>query len=907
MKTSVTLLWRAAAWCSLLIAAQPVLAQGTAFTYQGFLSDQGAPANAIYDLRFTIYADAGSGTVVAGPVEAGDAGVSNGLFTLTLDFGANVFDGSDRWLEIGVRPGASTGAYTTMAPLQKVTATPYAIHAAHFSGPVAASQITGTLAASTIGAGTIASSSLAPGAAAANLNSSGQSGVASGGLVLSATENNAALVSAGYIKIGATTMSDTWLERGSGLPPAPRRKHTAVWTGSEMIVWGGDNGNAFLNDSGRYDPALNTWKPLPTGEAPAGRAGHTAISTGTEMIIWGGASGSSRHGGARYNLAADSWTAVSTNGAPAARSSHTAVWTGTEMIVWGGNGQGGEVNDGGRYNPVSNSWRGMVTATGTAPTPRRLHTAVWTGSEMIVWGGGTGGGIQGVTTFNDGARYNPSANSWTPTPTSGTPAARYLHTAVWTGSQMIVWGGVGVDYLNDGGRYDPAADSWTAVSTNGAPAGRTDHTAVWTGARMIVFGGYGESSLSDGARYDPGANSWTATADAAVPRFSHTAVWTGSEMLVWGGSSGAGYLNDGERYNPATDSWARIAASAPAGRRQHTAIWTGSEMIVWGGEIGSSYLNDGGRYNPAGNSWTAVATTGAPSARSLHTTVWTGSEMIVWGGFGGGYLNDGGRYNPAGNSWTLIMNTLPNTPTARRSHTSVWTGSEMIVWGGYNTGNYFNEGGRYNPTTNSWTPILNTLPNTPDARFLHTAVWTGSEMIVWGGFGGPSGSSAFNDGGRYDPTGNTWTLIVNTLPNTPAARYYHTAVWTGSEMIVWGGSAASNDGGRYYPAGNTWTAVSTTGAPAARRDHTAVWTGSEMIVWGGHNDGGGYFPDGGRYSTAGDRWTAVSTSGAPAARSEHTAVWTGSEMIVWGGIGGSYLNDTFSYTPGRVLYLYQRP
>jgi hypothetical protein len=85
--------------------------QGTAFTYQGRLTDNGAPANAIYDLRFAIYADASSGTVVAGPVDAGDVGVTNGLFTLTLDFGANVFNGGDRWLEIGVRPGTSTGAY----------------------------------------------------------------------------------------------------------------------------------------------------------------------------------------------------------------------------------------------------------------------------------------------------------------------------------------------------------------------------------------------------------------------------------------------------------------------------------------------------------------------------------------------------------------------------------------------------------------------------------------------------------------------------------------------------------------------------------------------------------------------------------------------------------------------------
>jgi hypothetical protein len=51
----------------------------------------------------------------------------------------------------------------------------------------------------------------------------------------------------------------------------------------------------------------------------------------------------------------------------------------------------------------------------------------------------------------------------------------------------------------------------------------------------------------------------------------------------------------------------------------------------------------------------------------------------------------------------------------------------------------------------------------------------------------------------------------------------------------------------------------------------------------------------------------VSATGAPAARYQHTAVWTGSEMIVWGGYGGTNFNDTWSYTPSKVMYLYQRP
>jgi len=343
---------------------------------------------------------------------------------------------------------------------------------------------------------------------------------------------------------------------------------------------------------------------------------------------------------------------------------------------------------------VDDTW--TPTSTTNAPAARESHTAVWTGSEMIVWGGAISNG----NTLNTGGRYNPSTDSWTATSTINAPDAREFHTALWTGSEMVVWGGIDVNsnYLNTGGKYNPGTNTWMATTTTNAPDPRRGHTAVWTDNEMIVWGGFDDISVfNTGGRYDPGTDSWTATSITNAPsaRDLHTAVWTDSEMIVWGGQDVGGRVNTGGGYNPGTDSWtATSITNAPSGRAFHTAVWTGSEMIIWGGrDNNAAPLNTGGRYNSGTNTWTATSVTNAPTARAGHTAVWSGSEMIVWGGVFVGLLNTGGRYNSGANSWTATS--ITNAPSARIFHTAVWSGGEMIVWGGFNGTNALNTGGRY--------------------------------------------------------------------------------------------------------------------------------------------------------------------------------------------------------------------
>ncbi|MBX7218410.1 MAG: hypothetical protein K1Y36_00545 [Blastocatellia bacterium] len=666
--------------------------------------------------------------------------------------------------------------------------------------------------------------------------------------------------------------------------PPPCSNHKAVWTGTEMIVWGGTEADE-VNTGGRYNPATDSWLALSNIAAPPPRKDHTAIWTGTEMIIWGGFQGGANqtfNSGGRYNPATDTWTATSLVNAPQSRSRHTTVWTGTEMIVWGGLATG-LANTGGRYNPQTDSW--IPTTLTNAPVARAEHSAIWAGAEMIIWGGWIGGSGR----LQDGARYNPGADTWVAISTTNAPANRSLHTAIWTGTQMVVWGGIdpGFAPLGTGAMYNPANNLWTTMTTAGVPLPRSQHQAVWTGTTMIVWGGLGALSSADvlnsGGRFNPVTNSWSPLpiSNAPVARTNHAAVWTGSEMIVWGGYAG-GPLNSGGRYNPATNSWLPIKTnSAPSARADHCSVWTGTEMVVYGGGYGT-----GGKYLPATDSWAPISSlSGGGAARAQ--VVWTGLEMIIVGGYNNYLPGGGARYNPTTDTWIYLPE---NIGANLQDHTAVWTGSEMIVWGGG-----YNIGQRYNPGTNSWRQA--TITGAPQSRKYQTAIWTGSEMIIWGGYTtGGNTPVYFNDGGRYNPVTDTWTPVVPTA-ETPSPRVFHTVVWTGSRMIVWGGSNSSgilNSGGVWDPTTGLWTATNLTGAPTARTSHTAVWSSQfGMLVWGG-----GVYPNyvntGGRYDLATDTWTPISTVGAPTPRYSHTAVWTGSEMIVWGGARTTlpYLFDT---------------
>jgi N-acetylneuraminic acid mutarotase len=668
----------------------------------------------------------------------------------------------------------------------------------------------------------------------------------------------------------------------------------------------------------------DTWNPTNLSGAPDPRESHAAVWTGTEMIVWGGddfSSGKFFNTGARYNLVTDTWTATSTINAPSPRYSHTAVWTGSEMIVWGGNDENSHpLNTGGRYNPGLDTW--TTTSMTNVPVPRIGHTAVWTGSEMIVWGGTDFISQE----FNTGGRYNPSTNSWTATSITNAPDARGRHAAVWTGSEMIVWGGAGeLGVLNTGGRYNPGTDSWTATSTMNAPEGRADFTGVWSGDEMIVWGGSADPPsplLNSGGRYNPNTDTWVATTIVNAPsrRYGHTAVWSGDEMIVWGGIDFGippPYFNTGGRYNPITDSWiATSTTNAPAGRFRHTAVWSGSKMIVWGGFGQTGTLNTGGRYcvrspvpcigrcsptprprpsphqrptPPPSIDGTWTVTGSLNTGRFLHTaTLLPSGLVLVVGGINpDDTLRSAELYDPASGSWT----STGSLNTGRFLHTATLLANGKVLVAGGNFGNgTVSSAELYDPATGTWTftGSLNT------AREEHTAtLLPGGKVLLAAGRG--SNAFPFANAELYDPLSGTWTATGDL--NT--ARNLHTAtLLPNGKVLVAGGIDTTFHGTAsaelYEPANGTWTV--TGNLNRARAAHTATLLPNGMTLVTGE---GNHLPTAELYDSASGTWTV--TGSLNTGRVEHTATLLPNGMVLvaggWDtGFTSAELYDTTSGT-----------
>jgi len=324
------------------------------------------------------------------------------------------------------------------------------------------------------------------------------------------------------------------------------------------------------------------WRRLPAAPSPAASALTVSVWTGRQMVIFGRAYPKPPIGidvAAAYTPASNTWRRLTPLKGPAGnfQGEYHAVWTGKEMLVLG-------PDDFQAYDPRTNRWRRP------APPPAAVDGAglvVWTGKELIDWGGGCCGDA-----FSTGWGFNPVTNRWRKLPSSPL-APSQGPSEVWTGHELIVLvSGIDPDgkpYPSSLARiaaYNPVSNAWRRLAP--LPASRFNAEFVWDGHEMLVIGGVGASKGGKpgspaklGFAYDPKTNRWRALAPMPTGHTNFPAVWTGKRLLIWGG----GTPPSGLAFDPTANRWSALPTAPLTGSARLTAVWTGRSMILWGGAI----------------------------------------------------------------------------------------------------------------------------------------------------------------------------------------------------------------------------------------------------------------------------------------------------------------------------------
>jgi Kelch motif len=332
--------------------------------------------------------------------------------------------------------------------------------------------------------------------------------------------------------------------------------------------------------------------------------------------------------------------------------------------------------------------------------------------------------------------------------------------------------------------------SWTTLPAAPITKQPNQSLAVWTGNKMIV---YGIRSTPSGWRsvnvaYDPATRSWQQLVRGPKPgarccdeNGANVAVWTGSEMLVLGPTAGA--------YNPATNTWRLLSPNGPGPTDGAVTGWTGQQVLVWGG-VCCEASNRGMAYDVAADTWSPMGPS-ILAPRAFPAGGWDGHELIVAGGYqrGQGALRGAAAYDPPSGLWRRLR----PMPRPRYDAMAVWDGRELLVLGGYRAPGTApaSRGMAYNPATNRW----RLLAPMGYGRVHFTAVWTGRRVLVWGGTTGRDGTAVPPHGEAYNPATNAWSA----LPQAPLhGRSGPLSVWTGHQMVVWGGDGYL-DGAAFTP------------------------------------------------------------------------------------------------------------
>lgn len=335
----------------------------------------------------------------------------------------------------------------------------------------------------------------------------------------------------------------------STLPPAPiepRDGASIVWTGRELLVWGGYIYPSItaLGDGAAYDPTTRRWRKLPDSPLSP-RVSQVAVWTGSEMVVWGGG-GYSGAAGAAYNPISNTWRLLP-QGPLSARGGAVGVWTGTEVFLLGGlYGAGQNYTDGAAFDPRSGTWRAIAPPTPPVGHPLAWKAAVYIDGQVLAWSEWeTTRRISSSTTdFSGGVdlfSYSLETNSWrlVPSSSSALPDVEQVLVA----NQLVVVRGepiscsVSCPFLAEATTiYDPVTMAWSRLPPD--PLAAEYLSSAWTGGALFSYNSddtVGNIHPGNASAYDPAEHQWAGLpiAPFGCATYPATALWTGRAVLLY--------------------------------------------------------------------------------------------------------------------------------------------------------------------------------------------------------------------------------------------------------------------------------------------------------------------------------------------------------------------------------------
>jgi hypothetical protein len=410
-----------------------LFAQGTAFTYQGQLQNSGNPVNGSYDLAFTLYTTNVTGSAIAGPVTNSATAVTNGLITTLVDFGPNVFTGTSNWLEIAVSTNGANN-FTTLAPRQQITPTPYALFAGT-AGNVSGTLASDNLPASPTFSGTVTANSIVGnGTGVTNVNAAALNGLnatnfwqlggnnVAAGQFLGSTNNQSLEIRVGGVRAG-------WISPSNGSPnivfgPAQNviSNTTAgasilgginnnIGTNSSYSVIGGGQQNSISNNADHSVLGGGQLNSIQSGTSQAVLGGgyQNSIQTGaSQAFLGGGYLNSIQNGGSESFLGSGSDNSIlSTASFIGSGYDNSIAGSSGDSVLGGGNvnsigfAAGYSVLGGGQQNSISANADHSFIGGGNGNKVQYLGSVI---------GGGAGNSLGEAYSFIGGGSQNSMAN-----------------------------------------------------------------------------------------------------------------------------------------------------------------------------------------------------------------------------------------------------------------------------------------------------------------------------------------------------------------------------------------------------------------------------------------------------------------------------------------------------------------